>query len=225
MHPHLKKTALLTGVIALASTLSGCAGMPPQTVSGTSSASSYFPLTQGSWWRYESERSSDGPAAKMWHELRVLKPDQYPRQLPPGIDEANVFVVQMRDLPNPKTTSWDSLPEPGPEVAMRNRYYSIGNGMARLNYADGTSYKPPRPEVPLEPKSGESWLYDGVQYRVTLKDNPESGGKPQAEVLDNQYFTITTFEKGTGLTRIAQAEGHKKTHQLSTVLIESHIEP
>lgn len=199
--------------------------MPTQTVSTKSSTNSYFPLTQGSWWRYESERSSDGPSAKMWHELRVLKPEKYPRELPPGIDRANIFVVQMRDLPNPKTASWDQLPEPGPEVAMRNRYYSVRNGIACLDYADGTSYSPPRPEVPLEPKSGESWLYDGVQYKITLKDNPQSGGSPRAEVLDNQYFTITTFEKGIGLTRIAQENEHKKSQQLSTVLVDSHIEP
>lgn len=166
-------------------------------------ADTYFPLTAGSWWRYEEAEAAAGPPKKSYLEFRALRPDEYPKKMPTGIDKDKVYVLQVSSLPDPAAGAWDTAPTKMATGPATYAYYVVNDGVVALLQAEDERLDPPRPIVPLRPRPGQSWEYGGMTQRVVSARLTEERGTQQVKVkADNDASNVIwTFQKGTGLVR------------------------
>lgn len=196
-------TSLFAAVASLM--LSGCTGGGGSGGAAPTrpTADSYFPLTGGSWWRYEEAQAAAGPLQKSYFECRALKRSEYPKDMPPGISASQVYVVQIDSLPDPAAGAWDAAPTKMATGPAKYAYYVINDGMATLVQEGDTKLDPPRPIVPLAARPGQTWQYGGMTQNVMSARLTQEKGTQQVRVkADNDASQLVwTFQKGTGLLR------------------------
>lgn len=188
-------------------------------------ADSYFPMTPGSWWRYELVTSVSRHDKKRWYEVRALDKSEIPDTVPPGVDRNNVYVLEVRDLPNPKSVKWDKAPTKINKTPPRLVYFTIKDGKAcPINGADGVEFKQPRPGVPIAPKEGDHWTFEKADYSVTIM--PQSNDAVVKLAGPLTYFDV--YSKGVGRDQFQWAHSRDAigTPDFERyTLIEHHIEP
>jgi len=220
------------GFFLVAFLVSSCS--QPEITNPEQTAGTFFPLTQGSWWKYSASAYNDGPAHKtMDEEVRVLRPDQYPKEMPDFARKDNVAVFQRT---NKDISQDDWQPHQG---NLSYSYYVLKDGFVVELMADephDRSVLPhdisptPSKVVPVYPSANQTWdaaygrsqkvdpsfIYDWQKLRVGKSDSNQSTYKKGVGLISQESHYNNGSVGGWGGSRIDLIDSHVEKGSAST---------